>query len=246
MSPSSGVLVFAGPSLPPDARPAGLPFTWRGPARAGDALDLLDEPGVSAVVLIDGLFDSDPAVRHKELLMLIGAGVRVIGGASMGALRACELRGFGMEGVGQVFRAYARGQLTGDDEVALLHGPEEAGWHPLTEPLVNVRATLVQAVRQGAIGAEAARRLRSAAAAIHFSERTWDAVLGSLAAGPGLAAFTSWLNGGRVDVKRQDALLCLDAALTPVVRGIAGPPPATVFTEALSRLRPQSRAQASI
>ncbi len=244
MSPYSGVMVFAGPSLPPDARPAGLPFTWRGPARAGDALDLLDEPGVSAVVLIDGLFDSCPAIRHKELLMLIGAGVRVIGGASMGALRACELRSFGMEGVGQVFRAYARGQLTGDDEVALLHGPAEAGWNGLTEPLVNVRATLVDAVRRGAIGLEAARRLRAAAAAIHFSERTWDAVLG--ASGSGLEAFRSWLPGGRVDVKRQDALLCLEAALIPGVARIAGPPPATIFTEALVRLRPQSKAQASI
>jgi hypothetical protein len=239
-------MVFAGPSLPPDERPSGLRFIWRGPARAGDALDLLGEPSVSTVVLIDGLFDSYPAIRHKELLILIGAGMRVIGGASMGALRACELRSFGMEGVGQVFRAYARGQLTGDDEVALLHGPEEAGWNGLTEPLVNVRATLVQAIRRGVIRAEAARRLRSTAAAIHFSERTWDAVLGAFASEPGLAAFTSWLPSNRVDVKRQDALLCLNAALNPGVRWIAGPPPATVFTEALARLRPQSRAQASI
>ena len=143
-----------------------------------------------------------------------------------------------------MFRAYARGQLTGDDEVALLHGPEEAGWNGLTEPLVNVRATLVQAVRRGVIRAEAARRLRSTAAAIHFSERTWDAVLG--ASGPGLAAFEAWLPDHRVDVKRQDALQCLDAALASGVPRIAGPPPATVFTEALRRLRLQSRAEASI
>jgi hypothetical protein len=170
----------------------------------------------------------------------------VIGGASMGALRACELRGFGMEGVGQVFEAYARSQLTGDDEVALLHGPEEAGWNALTEPLVSVRATLVAAVRQRVIGAEMARRLRSTAAAIHFSERTWDTVLRAFSPDPGLEAFASWLPGNRVDVKRQDALLCLDAAMKPGVQQIAGPPPATVFTEALARLRLQSRAKASI
>jgi hypothetical protein len=219
---------------------------WRGPARAGDALELLGEPGVHTVVLIDGLFGDYPAIRHKELLMLIGAGVRVIGGASMGALRACELCGFGMEGVGQVYRAYARGLLTGDDEVALLHGPEETGWNGLTEPLVNVRATLVMAVRRGAISVEAARRLRSAAARIHFSERTWGAVLGASASGPGLAAFASWLQSNRVDVKRQDALLCLTVALNPAVRRIAGPPPATVFTRALAQRRPQSRALANI
>jgi hypothetical protein len=237
-------VVFAGPSLLPDERPRGLPFTWRGPARAGDALDLLGEPGVHTVVLIDGLFDSYPAIRHKELLMLIGAGLRLIGGASMGALRACELRRFGMEGVGRVFRAYARGQLTGDDEVALLHGPEETGWNGLTEPLVNVRATLVEAVRRGVIGTEAARRLRRAAAAIHFSERTWGAVLG--ASGPEFEAFASWLPGNRVDVKRRDALHCLDAALAPGARWIADPPPATIFTEALARHRLQSKAEASI
>jgi hypothetical protein len=196
------------------------------------------------VVLIDGLFDGYPAIRHKELLMLIGAGVRVIGGASMGALRACELRSFGMVGVGQVFRAYARGQLTGDDEVALLHGPEEAGWNGLTEPLVNVRATLVEAVRRGVLRADAARRLRSTAAAIHFSERTWGAVLG--ASRPRPTAFASWLPDNRVDVKRQDALQCLDAALAPGLTRIARPPPATIFTEALARQRLQSRAEASI
>jgi len=245
-SPSPDVTVFAGPSLPPDERPRSLPFVWRGPARAGDALDLLDQPGVRTAVLIDGLFDSYPAIRHKELLMLIGAGVRVIGGASMGALRACELRGFGMEGVGQVFRAYARGQLTGDDEVALLHGPEETGWTGLTEPLVNVRATLLKAVRRGVIPVETARRLRSAAAALHFSERTWDVVLDAFAPGPGLAGFAAWLPGHRVDVKRRDALLCLDAALARAVPSSVGPPPATVFTEALARLQSQSRAQASI
>jgi hypothetical protein len=238
------VAVFAGPSLPPEDRPRGLPFAWRGPARAGDALDLLGDPGVRTVVLIDGLFDSYPSIRHKELLMLIGAGVRVIGGASMGALRACELHSFGMEGVGQVFRAYARGQLTGDDEVALLHGPEETGWTGLTEPLVNVRATLVEAVRRGMLPGEMARRVRSTAAAIHFSERTWDALLG--ACGPGLAGFASWLRSNRVDVKRKDALLCLDAALSPGLPRIAGPPPATVFTETLARLRSQSRAEATI
>lgn len=244
MSASRRVVVYAGPSLLPEDRTRGSPFVWRGPAQAGDALGLLEEPGVRTAVLIDGLFDSHPAIRHKELLMLIAAGVRVIGGASMGALRACELHGFGMEGVGQVFRAYARGQLTDDGEVALLHGPEESGWNALTEPLVNVRATLVEAVRQGVIPAETARRLHGAAAALHFSERTWDAIVGACA--PGVSDFATWLQGNRVDVKRRDALLCLDAALRPGIRGIVAPPPHTVFTQSLARLRPQSSVRASI
>ena len=81
-------------------------------------------------MLIDGLFDASPAVRHKELLQLMARGVPVIGAASMGALRAAELAPFGMIGVGRIFTAYAAGALVGDDEVALLHGPEELGWTP--------------------------------------------------------------------------------------------------------------------
>ena len=231
--------VFAGPSLPPPARPSDPRLVWRPPARAGDMLVLEAQPG-DRVVLIDGLFDTSPAVRHKELLILLARGVAVIGAASMGALRAAELAEFGMIGVGDVFTAFASGRLIGDDEVALLHGPERLGWAPMTEPLVNVRATLIRAVRARALAPADARRLRALAAGIFYQHRTWAAVLETAASeglgGEALARFERWLPGGRVDLKARDAQRAVAFALTadlPTVQ--RPPPPATHFTAALRR-----------
>jgi hypothetical protein len=46
------------------------------------------------------IFDSTPAVLHKEILWAMDRGVGVSGAASMGALRAAELHWYGMVGVG--------------------------------------------------------------------------------------------------------------------------------------------------
>lgn len=235
MASDASILVFAGPSLPPASRPADGIFAWRPPAVAGDAFRLGPRPP-SVVVIIDGLFDERPAIRHKELLEVIAEGVVVIGGASMGALRAAELRSFGMVGVGRIFDAFAAGRLVGDDEVALLHGPEEWGWRALTEPLVNVRATLQRAVRERVIDIVLARRLLGAARNLFYKERTWPAILGpAILADAGAEAFAGWLGSGGVDLKRRDALACLERARVLVgSRPDPRPrPPRTIFTERL-------------
>ena len=235
MASDAPIMVFAGPSLPPASRPADEIFAWRPPAVAGDAFRLGSRlPQV--MVIIDGLFDEQPAIRHKELLEIIAEGVVVIGGSSMGALRAAELRSFGMVGVGRIFEAFAAGRLVGDDEVALLHGPEEWGWRALTEPMVNVRATLQRAVRERVIDIALARRLRGMARGLFYKERTWPAILGpAIVEDAGAEAFAGWLGSGGVDLKRRDALACLERARTLVgSRPDPRPrPPRTVFTERL-------------
>lgn len=233
------IVVFAGPSLPPESRPSNPAFEWRAPAIAGDAYALGDARP-RAVVLIDGLFDDWPAIRHKELLHLVGLGIPVIGGASMGALRAAELHRFGMIGVGRIFAAFAAGRLDADDEVAVLHGPAGLDWASLTEPLVNVRATLLSAARQRILDFAAARGLLEAARAMFYKERTWQTLLGRPAVraeivGARLDEFERWLPHGYVDLKRIDALSCLEAALA--LAGAAPPAaiaPETLFALALS------------
>jgi hypothetical protein len=188
-----------------------------------------------AVVLIDGLFDERPAIRHKELLSLMTAGIPVIGGASMGALRAAELQVHGMVGVGSIFQAFARGTLDGDDEVAVLHGPAEWDWAPLTVPLVDVRATLIVAVRQRIVPASMARLALRIARATFYKERTWNGILGSLGDDATVAPqswlrFEQWLPEGRVYLKQIDALHCLSSAKT-IGGQVPGPaPPETLFT----------------
>ena len=76
------VIAFAGPSLPPAARSAFPGVEWRPPVEAGDLLRLDAGPGTT-ICLIDGYFDHRPAVRHKEIMLLLSAGVRVLGAASI-------------------------------------------------------------------------------------------------------------------------------------------------------------------
>ena len=235
------IVVFAGPSLPTAARPADEIFTWLPPAIAGDAVDLVDARP-RAVVLIDGLFDSIPAVRHKELLALIAHGIPVIGGASMGALRAAELHTLGMIGVGPIFEAFASGRLTGDDEVAVVHGPEDWDWTPLTEALVNVRATVLRAVRQEVVGAPIGRRMVAIAAGIFYKDRTWPSLLHELDDSNVISRAQSrilrnWLVTGAVNLKQADAMACLDRAVRPDVLGKTRrrSPPDTIFARDLAR-----------
>jgi len=122
--------LFVGPSLPDAADLlAGDEITVLPPVSAGDLLRLGARPG-DVVGIIDGYFHQTRAVRHKEILALLDAGVTVLGAASMGALRAAELDTFGMGGVGRIFRGYRQARLTADDEVALLRGPAEEGYRP--------------------------------------------------------------------------------------------------------------------
>jgi len=209
------LIAFLGPSL--SAREAArvapgcqvLP-----PARQGDLWRALAlRPRVLA--LIDGTFGHVPSVWHHELLDALEAGVAVFGGASMGALRAAELSAHGMVGVGRIFEAYRDGRLTGDDEVALLHGPAELQFRPLTTPLVDVRAASERGLEEGALSARQARALVRAASDLHYMERTWPRVLE--AARPALGGTAhSWLTAlvasRRPDPKGEDARATLAAA----------------------------------
>jgi hypothetical protein len=224
------ISVFAGPSLA--GWVAAPPFARLPPAGAGDMLRLLGQPP-HTVVLIDGIFGSCPAVWHKEILMLLARGFRVIGAASMGALRAAELDNFGMIGCGAIYRAYADGRITADDEVAVLHAPAALGGQPLSLAQVNVRATLVKAVRAGVISADKARAVRAASAAIHYRDRDWARVI-AMADSP---AFAAWAPLHAIDIKAEDAqaalLLALRLAGTlPVTRSV---PPLTPFLARLAR-----------
>jgi hypothetical protein len=222
------VVVFAGPSLPPPARAGFEGAAWRPPAEAGDILRL--EPGPELTVcLVDGYFDHRPAVRHKEILLALAAGARVVGASSIGALRAAEMAPFGMEGVGAIYRAYARGTLVGDDEVALVHASAEQEWKPLSVPLVEVRATLSSLVRGRRLAAAEARRILKRARSVHYIDRSWPAV-------EPRREFRALLEAAHVPLKRLDAQAALARAFEPRAgAGVRPPAVETVFSRALAR-----------
>jgi hypothetical protein len=198
------IVAFAGPSRPSRLDPA---IDWRPPASTGDLVALVREPP-DRVVLIDGYFAIGPAPWHKEILLLLEHGIPVIGAASMGALRAAELSPYGMIGIGAIFAAFQSGRLVADDEVAVLHAPSELNWRPLTEPLVNVRATILASVRDKVLRAVEARRLLDVAAGLNFRDRDWTRILQVAEPHIGadaIAALAPWLVDHRVDLKARDA-----------------------------------------
>ena len=183
------------------------------PARQGDVYRAA-QMRPAAIGIIDGYFEGVPSVWHKEILWALSRGIPVYGSASIGALRAAEMQSCGMIGVGEIFSAYHNGVLEADDEVALLHGPAEAGFLGLTEPLVNVRATCRAAIADGAVADEEAGLIIAVARSIFYKERTWREIGRRMLAGGFSenrhARFHDWLATGRVDLKQRDALLMID------------------------------------
>jgi len=224
-------IIFAGPSLPPRLRPADAGIEWRSPVRQGNVYRAaLTRPVV--IGIIDGYFEAVPTVWHKEILWAMARGIHVFGAASIGALRGAELDRFGMRGIGSIYEAYRDGIFVDDDEVAVLHGPEELGYPPLTEALVNIRATIAEAERRGVVAPTAAARLTEIAKALFYKERTYERVLATAAESDMPSAclrdFTAWLPQGRVDQKRLDAEAMLAAIHAHL---LSGAPPLRVTYE---------------
>jgi hypothetical protein len=222
-STSSAAVIFAGPSLPPAVRPANPAIEWRPPVKQGEMYQAaLTRPAI--IGIIDGYFEVTPTVWHKEILWAMTQGIHVYGSASIGALRAAELSSFGMVGVGRIFVAYRDGILADDDEVAVLHGPEELGYPAVTEAMVNIRATLEQAVAEGIVEGWLASRLTEIGKALFYKERSWEAIF-RLAAGGGLpprplADLVAWSRRRQVDQKRADALKMVAAIRAHLAAGV--------------------------
>ena len=207
-------IIFVGPSLHRDLsflRRRQDDIVWAGPARCGD-IARAARSGVTAIALVDGLFDQNAAPWHKEVLYALSLGLPVAGGASMGALRAAECDAFGMTGIGTIYKRYATGEIVDDADVAQLHAPEELNYLPLTEPMVNVEPTLGLLDRQGVVSAATVRVLVDAARRIHYSERTYAEIIRrSRELDPDEAqAAGTWLQSNAIDQKRLDALEVLD------------------------------------
>ena len=94
-------VIFAGPTLWKDPVLQAEDLAWRPPAGQGDVYRIAQKRP-PAIGLIDGRFETCPAVWHKEILWALTQGIPVYGAASMGALRAAELYPFGMIGVGAI------------------------------------------------------------------------------------------------------------------------------------------------
>lgn len=235
-------VVFVGPTLPVELARRELDALYLPPAAQSDIYRVsLRRP--PAILLIDGYFERVPSVWHKEILWALREGVHVFGCSSMGALRAAELEPFGMVGVGEVFQAFKRGDLEGDDEVAVTHAPGEVGFGATSEALVNIRWTLSAALMERVIGKRTYETMVHAAKSLYYPARSYRKVIEEARrAGveeSELSTFETWLPAGAVDRKGEDAVSAL-RDVAAFLRSEPGPkqvPWTFEHTEGWDRLR---------
>lgn len=205
------VVVYAGPTISAADVHALLPEAEvRPPAGRGDLLADRWQPG-DVVVVIDGYFRERRSVGHKEILQVLTEGAEVIGAASMGALRAAELGPCGMRGTGAVHEMYASGEIDGDDEVGVLHGPAEMGYPAQTVALVNLRYGCEEGAETDLVPMAAGRRIVAAAAALPFTHRGWKDIERALEERDhdALRTLEEMIGSGVWDLKRLDAVSAL-------------------------------------
>jgi hypothetical protein len=207
-------VVFSGPTLRHRDITAAIPDAiCLPPAAQGSVVAAVLQFAPQVILLIDGVFQSEPAVRHNEILWAISRGVHVVGAASMGALRAAELHPY-MTGYGLIYRWYRRCPLAPDDAVAVLHGPAELDYLPLTESGIDLRMTFRRARRCGLLCHEDSQLLQAAMQRLNFRDRTLDACIdpaGGAFSGADRSRLLASLRNLRVPQKQADALGALEA-----------------------------------
>jgi hypothetical protein len=219
-------LIFAGPSLAGSLLPLPDGVELRPPARRGDILRAASERP-AAIGLVDGLFETAPAVWHKEILQAMAEGVPVYGAASLGALRAAELAGHGLIGIGAIHAAYCEGRIERDDAVMVSHAPAELGHRPLTLALVDAESAIARAAMTASDRAVLLRLARRC----NFRDRSWQTLLDAFerATGRPPPAIDQ-----HHSLKRDDAEALVRAFAGPI-KGVDVPPPPQTYY--LRRLR---------
>lgn len=165
------IIVYLGLSILEDEAKNILDADFKPPVKRGDILKAIAEkPDI--IGIIDGVFHHSPAVAHKEIMKALDKGITVVGGSSMGALRASELDDLGMVGIGYVYRQYKSGAITSDDDVALSFDPERN--ITLSEALVNIDYKLNLAADKEIITEEEKDNIHNIAKDIYYPKRSYQ------------------------------------------------------------------------
>ena len=196
------------------------------PIRRGD-LDQAMKAGYRVIGIIDGEFFHTLAVSPKEILVALREQRQILGGSSMGALRAAEMDVYGMQGIGTIYGWFRDGTVTRDDDVALMFGClDDRSYRTTTVPMVNVMWAVREFKRLDLMALPSRRRLSVAARRIHWAERTWDRVCDEADLDSGERdTVRAWSRDPDNDLKRIDSKLVIEraAALVGVQRPTVAP-----------------------
>ncbi|VVB88010.1 TfuA-like protein [uncultured archaeon] len=205
-------VVYTGTSISHRDAEKILDAEYRKPVRRDDIRKLMRSPP-DIIGIIDGVFFDSAAVAHREIIEALKNGITVVGGASMGALRAFELEPYGMIGVGRIYDMYRKGVIESDDEVAVTFNEETM--EPLSVPLVNVRLTLDLAMDMGIMSGEQVSGILDITRKIFYPDRNYrDIVMESVKRGiigeGKKEELLDFFKEHEIDVKREDAILVLE------------------------------------
>lgn len=202
-SNNKNIIIFLGPSLSHKEASKILDADYKLPIQRGDVSAALNE-NPDIIGIIDGVFHQQPAVSHREILDALKKGVTVVGGASMGALRASELDDFGMIGVGYVYNQYKKGLIESDDDVAIVINPMTM--EQLSDSLVSMEYNFKKALNKGLITEEDFNALIKTAKSIFYPKRTYNLVLNTVTLPfAKIAVIENFLIEEGTDIKRRDA-----------------------------------------
>ncbi len=170
------IVIYTGLSINfSDARRI-LDAEYHPPVKRGDINDLVtSRDDVEIIGIIDGVFHQSPAVSHKEILKALDKGITVVGGASMGALRACELYPYGMIGIGSIFNDYKTGVIDSDDDVAVSLNPDTL--EQVSESYINIKYNLERAVDEEIITPEQEQELLHITKDTYYPKRSFKYIL---------------------------------------------------------------------
>lgn len=213
-------IIFVGPSLSLQKARKIFDADYRGPAKKGDLLvlsassliSLKNRPNaINFVGLIDGLFLQDyPPTPIEVFQLLSNKNFRVVGGASIGALRAVELEKFGMVGIGKIFELFKNGTTNADDEVAVTFHPSD-GVSIQSEAMIDIRFNLFIAHKKNIITKRTKHIIAKTAKSIYFPYRNYSNVIEETRTkfpelSRELDSFSSYINHHRLSLKEIDAI----------------------------------------
>lgn len=174
------ILIYTGLSLPfSEAKEIldshdDIEVVYKRPIKRGDlSHDIKENPDIIAI--IDGVFHQNSAVGHREILSVMKKGVKVYGSSSMGALRASELDVLGMEGIGYCYNEYASGNVTSDDDVAVMLDSETL--EALSVPLISMNYVFTNAVAENIITKEEKDELIKITKKTYYPKRNYAQTL---------------------------------------------------------------------
>jgi len=206
------VVIYTGTSINYHDAMKILNADYRPPVKRNDIKRIMRNPP-DIIGIIDGVFFDSAAVAHREIIEAIKSGVIVVGGGSMGALRASELDSYGMIGVGRIYEMYRSGVLESDDEVAVTFDADTM--EAMSVPLVNIRATLGSAVESGLLEHEIADSILDIARKLFYPDRNYQNIVSEcmkkgIISDPDQGKLLDLLLEHDVDVKREDAVRVLE------------------------------------